>query len=159
MKQSGEREWKRRAELFERGRWQEALVELKAAIDINPHNGSWFFNLGLTYDAMDRVHEAIAAFRKALAIEPDDIELLIALGHDCNRVGNFDEAIEFFERVEALEPASEPCYCDRIISYGEKGEHEKAEEMFYLARQYKEKCPLCYYNMGNSLFAQKGAAL
>jgi tetratricopeptide (TPR) repeat protein len=26
--------------------------------------------------------------------------------------------------------------------------------MFFLARQYKEKCPICYYNIGNSLFAR-----
>jgi tetratricopeptide (TPR) repeat protein len=26
--------------------------------------------------------------------------------------------------------------------------------MFYLARQYREKCPVCYYNMGISLFAR-----
>src|SRR6476661_6463408 len=31
------------------------------------------------------------------------------------------------------------------------GEHEKAEEMFYLARLYKDHCPQCYYYMGCSL--------
>ena len=31
------------------------------------------------------------------------------------------------------------------------GDHEKAEEMFYLARLYKEECPHCYYNIGCSL--------
>ena len=141
-------------ELYERGRWQEALDELKAAIAINPFNGSWHFNLGLTYDALDRFPEAIAAYRLALEIDPDDVEVLNALGHDSNRAGNFDEAIGYFERVEALEASFEPCYCNRIISYCEKGDHEKAEEMFFLARQYKEKCPLCLYNIGSSLFAR-----
>jgi tetratricopeptide (TPR) repeat protein len=141
-------------ELYERGRWEEALDELKAAIAINPYNGSWFFNLGLTYDALDRFDEAISAYRKALEMEPEDVEVLTAIGHDCNRAGNFDEAIGFFQKVESIDASFEPAYCNRIVSYSEKGDHEKAEEMFFLARQYKEKCPICYYNIGNSLFAR-----
>ena len=141
-------------ELYERGRWEEALDELKAAIAINPYNGSWFFNLGLTYDALDRFDEAIVAYRRAVEIDPDDVEVLSALGHDCNRAGNYDEAIRFFQRVEALDASYEPGYCNRIVSYTHKGDHEKAEEMFFLARQYKDRCPICYYNIGHSLFAR-----
>jgi protein O-GlcNAc transferase len=141
-------------DLYERGQWQAALDELKAAIAINPFNGSWLFNLGLTYDALNRPQEAINAYRQALEIEPNDIEVLCALGHNSNRAGNFDEAISFFQRIEAIDASFEPSYCNRIISYAEKGDHEKAEEMFFLARQYREKCPVCYYNMGVSLFAR-----
>ncbi|MCL2640168.1 MAG: tetratricopeptide repeat protein, partial [Phycisphaerales bacterium] len=141
-------------ELYERGDWEEALHELQAAIDINPYNASWYFNLGLTYDALNRFDDAIVAYRRALEMQPDDVEVLTALGHDCNRAGNFDEAIGFFQRVEAIDPSYEPGYCNRIASYAEQGDHEKAEEMFFLARQYKEKCPICYYNIGHSLFAR-----
>ena len=141
-------------ELYERGRWEEALHELQAAISINPFNGSWHFNLGLTYDAMDRHEEAIASFKLALEMEPEDVELLNALGYDCNRMGRFDEAIGYFKRIEAIDSSFEPCYCNRIVSYTEKGEYEKAEEMFFLAQQYRENCPQCYYNVGNTAFAQ-----
>src|SRR5690606_13351656 len=48
----------------------------------------------------------------------------------------------------------EPAYCNRIIAYTEVGDHDKAEEMFYLARLYKEQCPHCYYNIGCSLSAR-----
>src|ERR1044072_4572332 len=112
-----ERRVEKAHELFERGRWEEALDELKAAIAINPYNGSWHFNLGLTYDALERYADAIAAYRQALDIDPDDVAVLNALGHACNRAAKFDEAIRFFERVEAMEPPFEPCYCNRIISY------------------------------------------
>jgi tetratricopeptide (TPR) repeat protein len=142
-------------ELYERGQWQAALDELKAAIAINPFNGSWLYNLGLTYDALDRYQDAIAAYRKALEINPEDLEVLCALGINCNRMGHFDEAISFFSHIEKLDASYEPCYCNRIISHAEKGDHEKAEEMFFLARQYRERCPVCYYHMGSSLFARR----
>ncbi len=149
-----ERRVERAHELFDRGQWEAALHELRAAIAINPYNGSWHFNLGLTYDAMDRYHEAMVAYRQALEIDPEDVEVLCALGHDCNRAANFDEAISLFERIERIDASFEPCYCNRIVSFSEKGDHEKAEEMFFLARQYREKCPICFYNMGISLFAR-----
>ncbi len=149
-----ERRVEKAHELYERGRWQEALDELKAAIAINPYNGSWHFNLGLTYDALDKFEAAIVAYREALEIDPDDVEVLCALGVDTNRTGRFDEAIGYFDKIEAIDPAYEACYCNRIVSYAEKGDHEKAEEMFFLARQYREQCPVCHYNLGGSLFAR-----
>jgi len=32
------------------------------------------------------------------------------------------------------------------------GEYESAEEMFYQAQQINDKCPLCFYNIGNLFF-------
>jgi tetratricopeptide (TPR) repeat protein len=34
------------------------------------------------------------------------------------------------------------------------GQYDKAEQMFYMAQQINPDCPLCYYNIGNSLFTQ-----
>jgi len=138
-------------ELYERGRWEEALSELRAAIAINPYNGSWHFNLGLTYEMMERFEEAIAAYRHARDMDPDDIEVLNHLGVNCAMAGHLDESIKCFEKMEQLDASLEPAYCYRIFCHAEKGDHDKAEELFYLARQYKEHCPVCYKHMGHSL--------
>jgi len=147
-----ERRVEKAQELFEQHRWQEALEELRAATSINPYNGSWFFNIGLTLDEMERFEEAIEAYRHALEIESNDLQALNHLGIDLHRVGNFDEALRTFQQIESIDPAFEPSYCHRIITYSELGDHERAEEMFYLARLYKEHCPHCYYNIGCSLY-------
>jgi tetratricopeptide (TPR) repeat protein len=146
-----ERRVERAQELFEQHRWSEALEELRAAISINPYNGGWFFNIGLTLDEMGRFDEALDAYRKSLEIDPNDLQALTHLGIDLHRVGNFEEALRTFEQLEQIDSTFEPSYCHRILTYGELGQHEKAEEMFYLARLYKEHCPHCYYNMGCSL--------
>ncbi len=141
-------------ELYEGGRWEEALSELQRAIAINPHISAWYYNLGMTLDMMERFEEALTAYQHALEIDPDDLELLSAAGVDTVRLGEYRQAIRYFERAEALDASFEPAYCNRILAYSELGEHERAEEMFYLARQYREKCPVCYYNLGLSLFAR-----
>ncbi len=146
-----EKRVERAQELFEQRRWSEALDELRAAISINPYNGGWFFNIGLTLDELDRFDEAIDAYRKAIDIDSNDLQAMQHLGVDLHRVGNYKEALRIFEGMEAVDSSYEPSYCHRIITYSDLGDHEKAEEMFYLARLYKEHCPHCYHHMGCSL--------
>ncbi len=139
---------------FEQGRWPEAAAELRAAIDINPDNAAWHYNLGLTLEAMDDFARGGESLKKAVELEPEDVEILNSLGVNLTRQGLYTESLDAFVRIEKLDPTYEPSYCNRIITYTEMAQHDKAELMFYLARQVKEECSLCYYNMGNSLQAR-----
>ncbi len=151
----------RARELYDDGRLAEAAAELRAAIGVNPYNPSWHFNLGLTLEAMDDHGRACMAYEAALELSPDDIEALNCLGVSMNRQGRYAEALEQFQRIERIDPGYEPAYCNRIVSYTELGEHDKAEVMFYLARLFKDECPLCCYNIGNSFYnsGQYGRAI
>lgn len=142
-------------ELYENGELSDALAQLEEAIDINPDNASWFFNSGLTLDAMDQFKSAIKAYEQALSIKPDDPEIMNSLAVDYTRIGHYDLAIEVFEKIESLAPDFEPCFCNRIITYAEMDQHQKAEQMFYMAQQINPDCPICFYNIGNSLFSQQ----
>src|SRR5271170_2357113 len=126
--QEAEQRVERAHEHYERGRWEEALSELRRAIEINPNISAWFFNLGLTLDMMERYDDALGAYRRPLDIDPLDIESLNAAGADCTRIGKFHQAIEYFEKVEKSDASFEPCYCNRIVAYTELGDHEQAEE-------------------------------
>jgi tetratricopeptide (TPR) repeat protein len=149
-----ERRVERAQELYEQRKLHEAVEELRAAIAINPYNSGWFFNLGLTLDELDRAEEAIDAYKAALDIDPNDLQTMNRLGMDLHRVGRLKQALATFQKIENIDPSFEPAYCNRIITLAEMGEHEKAEEMFYLGRLYKEHCPRCYYYMGCSLNAR-----
>jgi len=141
-------------ELYEEGRWAEAAAELRAAIEVNPYNSAWHFNLGLTLEAMEQYEPACQAYQRALELEPEDIEVLNCLGVNLTRLGRYAEALKRFEQIQKLDPGYEPCYCNRIVTYCEMGDHDNAELMFHLARQWVDECPLCYYNIGNSFYAR-----
>ncbi len=149
-----ERRVERAQELFEQRKWQEALEELRAATDINPYNATWYINIGLVLDELGRTDEAIEAYEQALIIDPNDLQSLNRLGMDLHQSGRLEEALRTFSQIETIDPSFEPSYCNRILTYNEMGDHEKAEEMFYLARLYKEHCPHCYFAMGCSLAAR-----
>ncbi len=141
-------------DLYEKGQMRQAFEKLTQAVEKGPENAAWFFNTALTLDGMDQYEQAITFYEKALELLPDDVETLNCLGVDYTRTNQYDLALTTFERIEQLDPLFEPAYCNRIITYTEMEHHEKAEQMFYLAQQIHSDCPLCFYNIGNSLFSR-----
>ncbi len=140
--------------LYEDGKTALALMEIESAIQINPANAAWHFNKGLLLDGMGKFDEAIAEYETAIEISPQDTEILNCLAVDYTRAGQYDRAIKVFEYIQSIDPDFEPSYCNRIITYTEMGLHDKAEEMFYTAQHIDQDCPLCFYNIGNSLFVR-----
>ncbi|NIA16740.1 MAG: tetratricopeptide repeat protein [Planctomycetes bacterium] len=142
-------------ELYEDGQIDKALAAINEAIEVNPSCTSWHFNKALALDALERFDEAIEEYKLALETNPDDIEILNCLAIDYTRLCQHTLALKIFERMENIDPQFEPAYCNRIITYTEMNDHETAEQMFYMAQQVNENCPLCYYNLGNSFFIIK----
>jgi tetratricopeptide (TPR) repeat protein len=141
----------RAQQLYESQRWLEALEEICAAIEINSDNSGWYCNKGYILDQLERYEDAVKAYEHALELDPSDREAMTALGVDLMRTGRYARALDVFEECSHRYPDYEPSYCHRIIAYGEIGQHERAEEMFYLAQQLTDDCPQCYYNIGMSL--------
>ncbi|MEM8737465.1 MAG: tetratricopeptide repeat protein [Planctomycetota bacterium] len=132
----------RRARRFYRaGQWERALEELREALERRPHEGDWWFGLGLTLDALDRYDEAADAFEKALKQRGEDVPGLLHLGIDLLRAGNPGKAIGVFEQMNRLDPGVELGYVHRVLAYGLLGMHDQAELMFYLGLQVAEDDP------------------
>lgn len=144
----------RAQQLAESRQWPEALAELDAALAINPTNGAWMAHRGYVLDQLERYDDAIDAYRASAELEPGDADVLLALGVDLARMGRGEEAIVALNEASRLSPELEPAYCYRILAYADMGEHDRAEEMFYLAQQIREDCPHCFFHMGSSLAAR-----
>ncbi len=131
--------------------WTEALSEIDAALEMNPYNAAWHCNRGYILDQMGRLDEAVCSFRQAADLDPDDREALLALGIDLTRLERCSQALKAFEALERVDPSFEASYCQRVVTYTQMRQHDRAEEMFYLAQQINESCPECFYNIGRSL--------
>ncbi|MGB0715775.1 MAG: tetratricopeptide repeat protein [Phycisphaerae bacterium] len=141
----------RAQQLSESMRWAEALAEMDAALAINPHNGTWHAQRGYLLEELERPTEAISAYEYAVELEPDDRDVSMALGAGLLRLGRLARALSIFEQLIQSHPDFEPAYCHAIAAYAELGQHEKAEQMFYLAQEIDERCPHCFFNMAESL--------
>ena len=149
-----ERRVERAQQLSESARWAEALVELEAAIAINPNNALWHAQRGFILEELDRTEDALAAYESSLSLEPGDRDVLMAFGAALTRQGRYARALSVFEEVARQSPDFEPAYCLSIQVYAELGLHDRAEEMFYLAQELDDACPHCIFHMGISLTAR-----
>lgn len=141
----------RALELYESGRLEDALRELRAAIDVNPYQGEWHFNLGLTLDALQRHDEALESFQTALDHHGEHLDILNHLGCACLSLGRPRDAIAYFDRAQKVEPHDDLAYVNRIAAYAALGDHEQAELMFYLAVEIDEDQPDAYFHLAESL--------
>ena len=140
--------------LYDEGRLTEAAEQLQAAIELYPYHSAWHFNLGLTYEAMDDADAACDSFRTALDLDGGDVECLNCLAGSLTRRGDFKEALACYAKIDEIDDKFEASYCNRIATYTEMGDHANAELAFYMARQMKDHCSVCSYNLGSSFFLQ-----
>jgi len=142
-------------QFYEAGQWEKALSELKRALAVNPQQSEWHFGMGLTLEAMGRHAEAATSFQRVLDIRGEDVETMVNLALNLNRADQPKRAIGVLERVNHVDPSCEAGYCLRVEAYSRLDEHEKAEVMFYMARQIVDECPACYDYIAHSL-AKRG---
>ncbi len=137
--QDAEQHADRALEMFERGRWSEAEHELRQALDIDPEQGDWHFNLGLTLERVARDAEALASYEQAARLLPEAVDPQLAAGSACLRLLRFKDAIAWFDRVIAIESSVEPAWAMLIDANASLGNHDSAETAFYMAQDALEE--------------------
>lgn len=128
----------RALEMFERGRWSEAESELRKAIELNPEQAEWHYNLGLTIEAAGRDTEALLCFARTADMMPDQVEPFIAAGNTALRLTRQRDAIEWFGKAIRLDHRHEGAYAGSIDALVRLEEHDEAETMFYLSQEALE---------------------
>ncbi len=109
-------EFSRGLELFNRGRYEEAIPHFEKATEIDPDFAKAHLYLGRSYLNVGKWLNAIGPLRTALRLSPTEsrkqvIDILLdalfgAALHELKR-GNFPKAIGFFKEVLLFQPQSE----------------------------------------------------
>jgi tetratricopeptide (TPR) repeat protein len=73
-KKEAERHYKRARELYQLGRYREAIAQLEAALKLDPDGAELLYNLGLIHEKLGDVDEAVDAYRKYLKVLGDDAD-------------------------------------------------------------------------------------
>lgn len=145
----------RAQQFYENGQWDQALAALDLALSVNPEQSDWHMGKGLTLDAMRRYDEAARAFEQVVRLRGDQVEPLLRLGVDLTRSGEPARAIEVLQRALQLDPHHHAAQCQLILAYARAGDHDAAEQAFYLAQQQDESCAHCFDHIAHSL-AERG---
>jgi len=136
--QDAEQHADRALEMYERERWAEAETELRKALEIDPDQGDWHFNLGLTLERIGRDGEALSSYEHASRLLVDSVDPQLAAGSACFRLERFEDAIHWIERVIAIQPTVEPAWAMLIDANAAVGNHDASETAFYMAQDALE---------------------
>ena len=151
--QEAEQHADRALEMYERERWSEAETELRKALEIDPDQGDWHFNLGLTLERVGRDGEALSSYEQASRLLADSVDPQLAAGSACLRLGRYKDAIQWLERVITLQSTVEPAWAMLIDANASLGHHDAAETAFYMAQDALEE------PSANVLVAMSGSLL
>ncbi|HMQ55287.1 MAG TPA: tetratricopeptide repeat protein, partial [Anaerolineae bacterium] len=108
--------------------WQAA----ERAVDLDPANGSAWFNLGTALDFLGREAEALPAYERAVALEPR-ARHYNSLGDLYNVLDRADEAVVAYQRAVQLDPTYAWPYHSLGQIYAERGQYAQAAEAYQQA--------------------------
>lgn len=141
-------------EHYEHGRWEDAELELREALSLNPYRPEWHFNLGLTLEAAGRFEEAVKAFKDCHELDGEDPQVALAVGTNMLRSDDYRGSIAWLERAGKLDPANVLPMVMRIEAHTRLDEHDQAELMFYMSQQVDPSNAEAHAAMAESLLSR-----
>ena len=89
---------------LEAGRFEEAAVQLRESLALNPQSAPSHYNLGYALLMRGRRDEALAEFREAIRLDPAYAQAHNNLGAVLQALGRNAEALDHFRRAVTLRP-------------------------------------------------------
>lgn len=145
-----ERHVERAHEFYELGRWDDAETELRSALSLNPYQGEWYFNLGLTLEAAGRSAEAAEAFASCYELQPEDPATALLVATNLVRAGEAERALTWIDSA-AADADNPDVDVQRIQALTTLGRHDEAEVAFYVAQERHPSHAELYASMADSL--------
>lgn len=145
--------------LKETGKFNDALVELAKAMEIEPENPDVYLSYALTYDSMNDLKASLPYFEKALVLCPNDHYIMTHLGITLARNEKYSEAIEILNEALEINPEYIVAKWNLGLIYRTIGLYEDALKEFlecvvldseseYVKEEIHYQMGLCYYDMG-----------
>jgi predicted O-linked N-acetylglucosamine transferase (SPINDLY family) len=138
------------------GRFEDAVVSYRRALEINPGDIKSFVNLGNVLSELGRKEEAITAYRQVIDRNPGFVGAYHNLGHVLLDLDRAAEAIEVYRRALRADPDHPMVLADLGVALYHQNKHDEAIACYRRALEANPGDAEIHYNLGVAL-AKKGA--
>lgn len=87
------------------GKYEEAIIDIEKAINIDPINSDYFYAYGNLLGRLNRYDRAIYAFRRAIQLNPDKLPAMMDLAVIYIELGKLNDARELLSAILEKHPA------------------------------------------------------
>jgi len=115
------------------GKIEEAIIEYKNVLQIDPNHGQAHDRLAIAYMEVEKPRESYWEMSEAVRLDPENIEARLRYGTLSFAIGDHDIAIEQANAIVELEPDTARGYVLRAQALEGKGDLDAAEEDFKTA--------------------------
>jgi tetratricopeptide (TPR) repeat protein len=138
----------------QRGNPDDALLELNAALDIDPGAAFAYYNRGIILQTLNRFSAALASYEAAIALKPDYAEAFCNRGNTLAELKRLDESLASFDRAIALKPRYGQALANRATVLERVGRSEEARASLESAIACEPHFAEAHYNLANILRQQ-----
>ena len=131
------------------GRYPDALHFLKRALEDQPRNTEFLFEVGHTYFIMKKWPESVKLFRQAIACDPIHLRSYILLGRALLNQGCAPEAVEAFQKASHVRGSENEIYYYLGVAYQKSGRMTDAAQSFQEAAKRGYKTADLYLRLGS----------
>jgi tetratricopeptide (TPR) repeat protein len=118
--------------LYSQGKFNQAILQFRNAIGIDPEYAEAYNNLGIAHSALGKFDEAIACLNKAIKLNPNDARAYYNRGNAHLAKRDYDGAITDFG-LALVHPEFAEAYNGLGLAYEGKSNHTRAVEYFDMA--------------------------
>ncbi|MGP6220751.1 tetratricopeptide repeat protein [Caldiplasma sukawensis] len=133
-------------DLLESGRYEEAIKEFNAAIELNPKDPDYHNNKGIALESLGRYEEAIKEYNAAIELNPKYPDYHNNKGIALFKSGRYEEAIKEFDAAIELDPKDPDYHNVKGFALKKLGEYEEAIKQANMAIKLNPKDPINYLN-------------
>ena len=120
-------------QLFDQGKYDEALAEFQSFSEKNPSVYQVYFNLGECYFKKGDYDMAIEQYHRFLEKEPDDPGVLSRTGEAFVKKEDLEKALPYFEKIIETHPDDSASYYNIAEIYFNAGKAENAIQFYQKA--------------------------
>jgi len=128
--------------LFEEGRFEESMADLRAVEKVLPNEPYVHFYLGSIYERQAHLDQALREYQECATLDPNFEVAVYKVGYFLAKSGQYAGAIEQFRRVIAMDPENASAHHNLALALAGSGNEPAAQPEFETAcRLNPSYCP------------------
>ena len=139
----------------DRGDYATAKDYYETLVVMDPYDPRHYYNLGVSYQMLQRLQDAAKSYGNALRLRPNDFGSNMNLGLVYLSLGKVDAAVEYTQRAAQLRPDSAEAQANLAIALDSRGDYVLAERAYRRSIELAPRQAGTLINYGNNLLAQQ----